>query len=243
MLGSADPLAVTELEPDPNSGAKDGVAFASVVLLFLAIQLAGAYIMMGVFEEKSTKVVELVLAAVRARDLLAGKVLGIGLLGLIQVLTLVVASVRGGGLRIQRAPDAVGLAPGDERRVVPARLRALRLGVRRRLVARSPPGGRPGHAGTDLDRVDAELLRGHLRRLVTGLGRRQVISWIPLTAPFSMPGRLAAGGAAAWEVAGSMVITAIAAFGVLLLAERIYVRSVIHTDRKLGWREAWSMRD
>ena len=66
-----------------------------------------------------------------------------------------------------------------------------------------------------------------------------VVSWVPLTAPFAMPGRIASGDAQWWEVLGAMGLTAVAAAVVLRLAERIYVRSVIHTDRKLGWREAW----
>ncbi len=64
-------------------------------------------------------------------------------------------------------------------------------------------------------------------------------SWIPFAAPFTMPGRIATGDAGVWEVIGVMAVTAIAAVMVLLVAERVYVRSVIHTDRKLGWREAW----
>ena len=244
VLGSADPLAVTELEPDPNSGAKDGVAFASVVLLFLAIQLAGAYIMMGVFEEKSTKVVELVLAAVRARDLLAGKVLGIGLLGLIQVLTLVVASVTAAavfGSNVLPTLSVSLLATS----VVWFLLGYVLYGSV--FAAGSSLAPRQEDAQATLGPISIVLMLSYFGAIFAASSpdsvAAKVISWIPLTAPFSMPGRLAAGDAAAWEVAGSMVITAVAAFGVLLLAERIYVRSVIHTDRKLGWREAWSMRD
>ncbi len=69
----------------------------------------------------------------------------------------------------------------------------------------------------------------------------RVMSWIPLSAPFAMPGRIAARAVEWWEILGSMAVTGIGALIALALAERIYVRSVIHTDRMLGWREAWRM--
>ncbi|MEL6982195.1 MAG: ABC transporter permease, partial [Actinomycetota bacterium] len=84
-LTQAVPLSVVELAPDPEAGEREALAFVSVILLFVGIQLAGAYILMGVFEEKSTKVVELVLSSIRARDLLLGKVFGVGILGVIQI--------------------------------------------------------------------------------------------------------------------------------------------------------------
>jgi len=74
-----------------------------------------------------------------------------------------------------------------------------------------------------------------------GSALARVVSWLPLTSPFAMPGRFADGNVAWWEVAGSMTLALAAAAVVLVLAERIYVRSVIHTDRTLGWREAWSL--
>ena len=74
----------------------------------------------------------------------------------------------------------------------------------------------------------------------SSLGAR-IVSWIPVTAPFAMPSRMAAGLVPWWEIVGSVALCLVSVVAVLLLAERIYVRSVIHTDRKLGWREAWSL--
>ena len=56
-----------------------------------------------------------------------------------------------------------------------------------------------------------------------------------------MPGRIAENAVATWELMAVIGVTTAAAVAVFLLAERIYVRSVIHTDRTLGWREAWSL--
>ena len=54
------------------------------ILLFIALQMYGGFILMGVVEEKSTAVIEVLLARIRASQLLAGKVLGIGAVAVLQ---------------------------------------------------------------------------------------------------------------------------------------------------------------
>ena len=51
------------------------------ILLFLALQTTAQLVSQGVVEEKSTRVVELLLSTIRPWQLMAGKVLGIGVIG------------------------------------------------------------------------------------------------------------------------------------------------------------------
>lgn len=55
------------------------------ILIFISLQINGGFISQGVVEEKSTRVVELLLSTVKPWQLISGKVVGIGLLGLAQV--------------------------------------------------------------------------------------------------------------------------------------------------------------
>src|SRR5436305_123823 len=69
-------------------------AFIMTVLLFLTITTYGAMVLSGVVEEKASRVVEVLLARMPARNLLAGKMTGLGLLGLAQItLTAAVALI------------------------------------------------------------------------------------------------------------------------------------------------------
>ena len=241
-FAQAVPLEIVELEPQDDSEARQAVAFFSVILLFIAIQVAGAFIMMGVFEEKSTKVVELVLSSIPARYLLAGKVIGIGLLGLIQVAALAgsaiaAASIFGSSALPAISPALIGFG------LIWFILGYLLYGSIFAAGASLAP--RQEDAQATLAPVSIILMLSYFGAIFTaaepdGIAAR-IVSWLPFTAPFAMPGRIAAGDALWWEVVGSMAVTAACAGAVLLLAERIYVRSIIHTDRKLGWREAWSM--
>ncbi len=241
-LSDAAPLSIEELNPDPDSGPRRAVAGASVVLMFIAVQVAGAYIMMGVFEEKSSKVVELVLSSIKARYLLAGKVLGIAVLGIVQVVllagsALAAASIFGSSALPALSASLLGTA------VIWFLLGYLLYGAVFAAGASLAP--RQEDAQSTLAPVTVILMLSYVASIIAagepdGLAAK-VVSWIPFTAPFAMPGRIAAGDALWWEIVGSMAVTGVAAVVVLLLAERIYVRSIIHTDKVLSWREAWSL--
>ena len=65
--------------------AREAGALVGLMLLYISILIFGQFVMMGVMEEKQTRVVEVVLSRVRPTQVLVGKVLGIGLLGLVQI--------------------------------------------------------------------------------------------------------------------------------------------------------------
>lgn len=71
------------------------VAFVGVFLLYGLLVIYGQWVAQGIVEEKQSRVVELLLATVRPTELLAGKILGLGLLGLAQVVLLVASGVAG----------------------------------------------------------------------------------------------------------------------------------------------------
>jgi len=83
-------LTTATLHPSDakTTDAATAVAYFGSILLLFGLAMYGQWVVTGVVEEKNNRVVELILSAVRPRHLLAGKVIGIGLLGLAQ-LTLV----------------------------------------------------------------------------------------------------------------------------------------------------------
>jgi len=71
--------------PDPESDQRAGLALVALMLMFFQILMFGLYVAMGVVEEKSSRVVEVLLATIKPLHLLCGKVLGIGAIGLAQL--------------------------------------------------------------------------------------------------------------------------------------------------------------
>ncbi len=73
-------------EKDSNSGVTTGIASALAVLIYFFIFIYGVQIMRGVGEEKSSRVMEVMLSAVKPFDLMMGKIVGIAAVGLTQFL-------------------------------------------------------------------------------------------------------------------------------------------------------------
>ena len=61
-------------------------AFGMVMLLYVVVMIYGIAVMRSVIEEKSTRILEVLLSSVTAKELLAGKILGVGAVGLTQIL-------------------------------------------------------------------------------------------------------------------------------------------------------------
>lgn len=88
------PLPVRALEPrDPQQDENSGTAFIGILVLYGQIFAYGYWVAAGVVEEKSSRVIEVLLSAVRPSQLLRGKILGIGLLGLCQLLLIGVVAL------------------------------------------------------------------------------------------------------------------------------------------------------
>ena len=95
-LGLSDSEVATVIEPVPVSvvtleeedvqeDAKRAAAFIGTLALYISILMFGQFVAMGTVEEKQNRVVEVILSRVRPWQVLVGKVVGIGLLGLVQL--------------------------------------------------------------------------------------------------------------------------------------------------------------
>ena len=87
QVRDASPVA-PPTAPDPAELARGAAAFASVVILFILVMAFGQFVGSAVVEEKQSRVAELVLAKVSTASMLVGKVLGVGGLGLVQLVVL-----------------------------------------------------------------------------------------------------------------------------------------------------------
>jgi ABC-2 type transport system permease protein len=67
-----------------TTGAKRGLGYAGGFLIYFFIFLFGAQVMRGVLEEKTSRIVEVIVSSVTPFQLMMGKIIGIGLIGLTQ---------------------------------------------------------------------------------------------------------------------------------------------------------------
>lgn len=203
-------------------------------LLYMAILLYGMSVLRGVQEEKQTRVAEVVLSSARADTLLAGKVLGIGAVGLTQMLVWVCAAAllfryRGGLLAAAGLPDLPITLPTIGLGMLAVLLLFFLLGFTLYASLFAAVGAMVSSeqeaqqaAQPVIFLMIAAIL--FLQPVLQNPNSRmaEVVSWIPFTAPVIMPLRLTLTTVSTGEL--TLVLTGIAATCALAvwMAARIY---------------------
>jgi len=225
-----------------DSGASDrrGIAFVAVVILYGQLLGYGFWVASGVVEEKSTRVVELLLSAITPRQLLAGKVIGIGVLGISQLLVigLVGAAVGAATGQLDVTGDlvsAVGVVLAWF--VLGFLLYSCAFAVAGALVARQEEVQSVTAPLTILVVASFFLSFGALDDPDSSLAR--VLSFVPPSAPMVMPVRQIAGNVTASEMLVAIVLTLVAAAALIALAARVYGAAVMRTGSRVTLRTVW----
>lgn len=81
-----------EGEKDSSAGAAYAIGFAAAILVYMSLFIYGSQVMRGVIEEKTSRIVEVVISSVKPFQLMMGKIIGIGLVGLTQFILWIVLS-------------------------------------------------------------------------------------------------------------------------------------------------------
>jgi ABC-2 type transport system permease protein len=225
-----------------DSGASDrqGIAFVAVVILYGQLLGYGFWVASGVVEEKSTRVIELLLSAITPRQLLAGKVVGIGVLGISQLLVIgLVGAVIGAATgQLDVTGDlvsAVGVVLAWF--VLGFALYSCAFAVAGALVPRQEEVQSVTAPLTILVVASFFLSFGALDDPDSTLAR--VLSFVPPSAPMVMPVRQIAGNATATEMLASIALTLVVAVALIALAARVYGAAVMRTGSRVGLRAAW----
>ncbi|WP_367132763.1 ABC transporter permease [Saccharothrix sp. HUAS TT1] len=231
---------VVALEPsDPLEGQRLAIGLVVAALLYYSLLVYGTMVAQGVVEEKSSRVVEILLATLRPWQLLLGKVAGLGAVGLLQLVLiggigLVLASVSG-------VIDVTGVAGG-----------ALATGVLWYLLgfflyatvfaAAASLVSRQEELQSVLTPISASvalafvvgfnlMINDPTGPVVTAL------SLLPPFAPILMPGRMAMGVAPTWQVLLAVVLAIAAAAAINWLGGKVYANAVLRTGARVRLRD------
>lgn len=97
-------------ESQTSAGASYGVALAACILIYLFIFLYGVQVMRGVIEEKTSRIVEVIISSVKPYQLMLGKILGIALVGLTQFMLWIILSIAAMGVIKSAFADDIDLS-------------------------------------------------------------------------------------------------------------------------------------
>ena len=78
---------------EDTTDVKRGLGYAAGFLIYIFIFMFGAQVMRGVLEEKTSRIVEVIISSVRPFQLMMGKIIGIGLIGLTQFVAWLILTI------------------------------------------------------------------------------------------------------------------------------------------------------
>jgi ABC-2 type transport system permease protein len=235
-------ISFRELEaPDPDRDISFLFANIGVILLFISIFTFGTWVLTGVVEEKQSRVVEVVLSTIEPRDLLVGKVLGIGVLGLVQLVVMVTA-----GLGLGVATDRFSLPPTTGSAIAMLFLwfilgyafYSTALGVLGALASRME------EASNASSPISFLAMGAYFFSLFVALNdpsgtAARIATFIPPVSPMVVPLRAALGAIEPWEIVGSALLMAAAIWLLFVVGGRVYSGAVLQTGARMKLRDAW----
>jgi len=227
-------------------------AYLMAILLFMAILLYGVNVMSSVLEEKTTRIIEVLVSSIRPFQLMLGKILGAGAVSFFQfviwgVSARVLLSLRGPIARALGADPAqiqtmsLPHIPGATLAVFIAFFLGGFLLYSAMFAAVGAMSSNEQEARQAQQPVTYLLMISYLS--ILGLTNdpsstfARTLSLVPFTTPIATPVRWTAGSMPMWELVTSLVILAVAIIGVTWIAARIYRVGILMTGKRPTMKE------
>jgi ABC-2 type transport system permease protein len=254
----------TEKLTEKGRGGGGGIAgfFGGLIvgiLLLMSIMLHGQNIMRGVLDEKTTRVAEIVISSIKPESLLAGKIVGVGGVGLTQVvawlalssyiasfLTPLIQKVAGGGAAAASAgiPSTSGVFAGLAIGVLLISLTYFLVGFLFYATLFAAAG-----AMVSSDQEAQQAAQPIIILMMTGWifvspvllnpngTLAVVLSWLPWTSPIIMPMRMGLTTVSPLSIVGSLLVALLGSLGAVWLAARIYRVGMLMYGKKPTFAE------
>lgn len=231
------PFTSEKLDERGRGGSGVGsvvVGYLIAFLLYMMIALYGQTLMRGVLDEKMTRVAEVIIASVKPDTLLAGKVIGVGGVGVTQQLVWIalgwaIVSFRGPILGAFGLPDVPLSLPSVSAGALATYLALYILGftfyaslfaATGAMVSNQEDIQQASLPVTALLVASIVFMQPILLQPDSTLSR--VMTMLPFSAPVLMPLRMATVQVPAWEIAATLVGMALACAVAIWVAARIY---------------------
>lgn len=236
---AAQTLTLDQLDPGDTTEDRVNLALIGTIVLYGQLLGFGFWVASGIVEEKASRVVELLLAKTSPQRLLAGKVLGIGVLGFTQLVAFVAI-----GLGLAAGLGQVDLPPGTGRVAVEVvAWFVLGYALYACLFA----------VGGAIASRPEELQSTTLPMTLVGMGAffaalfssddpggtvARVATFVPPASPMVMPIRAAGGELPLWEALVGIALVLVTIALAVRLAARIYAGGAMFTQGQLKFRDA-----
>lgn len=238
-LHTARPVPIEALQRQRPAAVNQAAATVGIIVLFILLTQYLTWTLVGVMEEKSNRVVEVLLATLRPVQLLAGKLIGIGMTVFLQAALIAAVALAAG------AAVGADALHGPSPALLGSTLLWLFLGYAFLSWVYAA-------AGSLVERQDqvqslaiplviplvvgyvaaiSAVASGHSSSFVV------VLAYLPPTAPFAMPALVALHAVSWWQFLLSVVITLVSTVVTARVAATVYRRAVLRTGGRVRLRE------
>ena len=239
VSGAKAPVDV--LQPKPAQETQNRVIGLGVaILLWIALGLSGGMVANGVVEEKATRIMEILLATVPPTRLLAGKIAGIGLIGLAQLAIVAAATLAAVAVTHVVTTPALGVE------AILGYLLWFFLGYLLYATAYATMAAlvsRQEEVQSAVAPIQVFAIGSYLLAYVALVNPSSplvtVVSVLPPFAPILMAVRISGGDVPAWQVGLAVVLIVAAIAGLVWLAGRVYANSAMRMGARVRFMEAF----
>ena len=229
--------------PDREVGERIMIAMVGLILLTYAIMQAGPAVSTGVIEEKASRIVEILLATVRPGQLMAGKIVGIGVVSLLQLVLIGAAAL------ITTTATGLLTLPTIALSTAAIALIGFILGYLFFAALFAAAGSMVARvedsAGTVLPVslfAFISVYSGLFVAMEPDTALASYLTWIPPFSVSAVPMRIALGDLTLLGAVGPTLLMVAATVGSIWFASGIYRRSVLYSGAKISWARALRAR-
>lgn len=234
-------LETTTLNDEKNNS---GIAMASAFILFFAIYFYGNSVAVSVSSEKTSRVMETLVTSTKQRNIIIGKTLAMGIVGLSQLVLLILTAVISYKLFIPADMDLLSTIIGN----INLNAISVLVCVIFFILGYTVYAFLNAVTGATISKVEdlqsaqtpialIALISFYLAYFTATMpdsGASKFASIFPFSSAFSMPGRILAGGATVGEIIASIVILVVTAILLAIISIKAYSNAVLHYGKRLN---------
>jgi ABC-2 type transport system permease protein len=242
-----EPVRLSEIsleaqqERESNESVSYWLPYAMIMLLFMSLTFASGWLLSSVSNEKDTRMIEIMLSSVSPVQMLAGKTLGLGIAGLVQLVVWLITAVLilDLGERGLRIPEGYQLGAGTV--VWGVVLFFLGYLLYAALIAglgALAPSLKDASQATFLVYLPMLIPLWFINAIVNQPNGplSVILSIVPFSAPVAMIARVAQVSVPAWQMALSLILLIAAAYVAIQGAARLFRAQTLLSGQPLSWQ-------
>lgn len=228
-----------------------GVAMAASFILFFAVYFYGNFVAVSVSSEKTSRVMETLVTSTTPKNIIIGKTIAMGLVGLGQMLLLILTAFASYKIFIPTEMDFISSMIGN----INFSVTSIAICIIYFILGYTVYAFLNAVTGATVSKVEDlnsaqtpvalislfSFYLAYFTSTIPDSAGSKFASIFPFSAAFSMPGRILAGGATAAEIVTSIALLVVTAVILAFISIKVYSGAVLHYGKRLNLKDLFKL--